>query len=54
MEFHIVFDGHNLAGQLYNQLHNAIESGQLAAETQLPPGRLLACSTVWHFPQNHF
>lgn len=43
MEFHIVIDGHkNLAGQLYNQLYNAIETGQLAPGTQLPPSRLLA------------
>lgn len=43
MEFHIVIQGHkNLAGQLYDQLYGAIESGQLAPGTQLPPSRLLA------------
>ncbi|MNZ61989.1 HTH-type transcriptional regulatory protein GabR [compost metagenome] len=43
MELHIVIQGQkDLAGQLYRQLRSAIESGQLAAGTQLPPSRLLA------------
>ena len=43
MELHVVINGRkDLAGQLYNQLRGAIESGRLAAGTQLPPSRLLA------------
>ncbi|MCK1789246.1 PLP-dependent aminotransferase family protein [Pseudomonas violetae] len=43
MELHVVINGRkDLAGQLYNQLRSAIESGRLAAGTQLPPSRLLA------------
>lgn len=43
MELHVVIKGRkDLAGQLYNQLRSAIESGRLAAGTQLPPTRLLA------------
>jgi len=43
MELHVVINGRkDLAGQLYQQLREAIESGRLAAGTQLPPSRLLA------------
>ncbi|MGE8097014.1 MocR-like pyridoxine biosynthesis transcription factor PdxR [Pseudomonas fluorescens] len=43
MELHVVINGRkDLAGQLYQQLRSAIESGRLAAGTQLPPSRLLA------------
>ncbi len=43
MELHVVINGRkDLAGQLYTQLRSAIESGRLAAGTQLPPSRLLA------------
>lgn len=43
MELHVVISGRkDLAGQLYNQLRSAIESGRLAAGMQLPPSRLLA------------
>ena len=43
MELHVVINGRkDLAGQLYRQLREAIESGRLAAGTQLPPSRLLA------------
>jgi GntR family transcriptional regulator / MocR family aminotransferase len=43
MELHVVINGRkDLAGQLYQQLREAIESGRLAPGTQLPPSRLLA------------
>ena len=43
MELHIVIQGRkDLAQQLYDQLREGIESGRLAAGTQLPPSRLLA------------
>ena len=43
MELPVVINGRKyLAGQLYRQLREAIESGRLAAGTQLPPSRLLA------------
>ena len=43
MELHITFQGRKALGeQLYRQLHEAIDSGRLAAGTQLPPTRLLA------------
>ncbi|MCF4996904.1 aminotransferase class I/II-fold pyridoxal phosphate-dependent enzyme [Pseudomonas syringae] len=43
MELHVVINGRkDLAGQLYQQLREAIESGRLGAGTQLPPSRLLA------------
>nr|BFE96479.1 hypothetical protein GCM10020185_70150 [Pseudomonas brassicacearum subsp. brassicacearum] len=43
MELHVVINGRkDLSGQLYQQLRSAIESGRLAAGTQLPPSRLLA------------
>jgi GntR family transcriptional regulator/MocR family aminotransferase len=43
MELHVVINGRkDLAGQLYNQLRSAIESGRLATGMQLPPTRLLA------------
>ena len=43
MELHVVINGRkDLAGQLYRQLRDAIESGRLTAGTQLPPSRLLA------------
>lgn len=43
MELHIVIKGRkDLAGQLYEQLRDGIESGRLAAGVQLPPSRLLA------------
>lgn len=43
MELHVVINGRkDLMGQLYQQLRSAIESGRLAAGTQLPPSRLLA------------
>nr|WP_180204288.1 PLP-dependent aminotransferase family protein [Pseudomonas sp. SbOxS1]NYU04133.1 PLP-dependent aminotransferase family protein [Pseudomonas sp. SbOxS1] len=43
MELHVVINGRkDLAGQLYKQLREAIESGRLAAGMQLPPTRLLA------------
>lgn len=43
MELHIVINGRkDLAAQLYQQLHEAIASGRLAAGAQLPPSRLLA------------
>jgi GntR family transcriptional regulator/MocR family aminotransferase len=43
MELHVVITGHkDLSGQLYRQLREAIRSGRLAADEQLPPSRLLA------------
>lgn len=43
MELHIRLDGRKgLADQLYQQLRAGIDSGHLAAGTQLPPTRLLA------------
>ena len=43
MELHVVITGDkDLSGQLYRQLHDAIRSGRLAADEQLPPSRLLA------------
>lgn len=43
MELHIVIQGSkDLAEQLYRQLREGIESGKLAAGSQLPPTRLLA------------
>ncbi|WP_416424447.1 PLP-dependent aminotransferase family protein [Pseudomonas sp. App30] len=43
MELHITFPTRkDLAEQLYRQLYDAIDSGLLAAGTQLPPTRLLA------------
>ena len=43
MELHVVIEGdRDLAGQLYRQLHDAIRSGRLPADEQLPPSRLLA------------
>ncbi len=43
MELHIVLHGRKgLADQLYQQLRDGIDSGRLAAGTQLPPTRLLA------------
>lgn len=43
MELHILLNGRTgLADQLYRQLRDAIDSGRLAAGTQLPPTRLLA------------
>jgi GntR family transcriptional regulator/MocR family aminotransferase len=43
MELHIILQGRtDLAEQLYRQLREGIESGRLAAGTQLPPTRLLA------------
>lgn len=43
MELHIVLTGRkHLADQLYRQLRDGIDSGHLAAGTQLPPSRLLA------------
>ncbi|WP_027907091.1 PLP-dependent aminotransferase family protein [Pseudomonas taiwanensis] len=43
MELHIRLDGRKgLADQLYRQLRAGIDSGHLAAGTQLPPSRLLA------------
>jgi DNA-binding transcriptional regulator YhcF (GntR family) len=43
LELHIVIQGRkDLAQQLYDQLREGIESGRLAAGTQLPPSRLLA------------
>ncbi|WP_371367472.1 PLP-dependent aminotransferase family protein [Pseudomonas sp. QL9] len=43
MELHVVIEGDkDLTGQLYRQLRESIESGRLAAGTQLPPTRLLA------------
>jgi GntR family transcriptional regulator/MocR family aminotransferase len=43
MELHVVITGRKgLASQLYQQLREGIESGRLAAGTQLPPSRLLA------------
>lgn len=43
MELHIVIQGRkDLSKQLYEQLRDSIESGRLAAGTQLPPSRLLA------------
>lgn len=43
MELHIRLEGRKgLAEQLYQQLRSAIDSGHLAAGTQLPPTRLLA------------
>lgn len=45
MELHVVIEGgKDLSGQIYRQLRAAIESGRLAAGTQLPPSRLLAQS----------
>src|SRR5881397_3123465 len=43
MELHIILQGRkDLAEQLYRQLRDGIDSGRLAAGTQLPPSRLLA------------
>src|SRR5471032_2232017 len=43
MELHVVITGEkDLSGQLYRQLHDAIRSGRLAVDEQLPPSRLLA------------
>lgn len=43
MELHITLHGRKeLADQLYRQLRDAIDSGRLAAGSQLPPTRLLA------------
>jgi len=43
MELHITFQGRkDLSEQLYRQLRDAIDSGRLAAGTQVPPTRLLA------------
>jgi len=43
MELHITLHGRkDLADQLYRQLRDGIDSGRLAAGTQLPPTRLLA------------
>ncbi len=43
MELHIRLEGRKgLADQLYQQLRAGIDSGHLAAGTQLPPSRLLA------------
>lgn len=43
MELHIRPEGRKgLADQLYQQLRAGIDSGHLAAGTQLPPSRLLA------------
>ena len=43
MELHIRLQGRKgLADQLYQQLRASIDSGHLAAGTQLPPTRLLA------------
>ncbi|MNM05964.1 putative L-lactate dehydrogenase operon regulatory protein [compost metagenome] len=43
MELHIRLEGRKgLADQLYQQLRDGIDSGHLAAGTQLPPTRLLA------------
>ena len=43
MELHIRLEGRKgLADQLYQQLRAGIDSGHLAAGTQLPPTRLLA------------
>ncbi|MHB9796220.1 MocR-like pyridoxine biosynthesis transcription factor PdxR [Pseudomonas sp. MT3] len=43
MELHLIIHGQkDLAGQLYRQLRDAIDSGRLAAGTRLPPSRLLA------------
>jgi GntR family transcriptional regulator/MocR family aminotransferase len=43
MELHVVITGDkDLSGQLYRQLREAIRSGRLAADEQLPPSRLLA------------
>ncbi|WP_211452568.1 PLP-dependent aminotransferase family protein [Collimonas antrihumi] len=43
MELHVVIDGDkDLAGQVYRQIKEAIQSGRLAAGEQVPPSRLLA------------
>lgn len=43
MELHIRLEGRKgLADQLYQQLRDGIDSGHLAAGSQLPPTRLLA------------
>lgn len=43
MELHVVIEGDkDLSGQLYRQLRDAIRSGRLAVDEQLPPSRLLA------------
>ena len=43
MELHVVITGDkDLSGQLYRQLDDAIRSGRLPADEQLPPSRLLA------------
>jgi GntR family transcriptional regulator/MocR family aminotransferase len=43
MQLHVVITGDkDLSGQLYRQLEEAIRSGRLPAEEQLPPSRLLA------------
>ena len=43
MELHVVIAGDkDLSGQLHRQLRDAIRSGRLAADEQLPPSRLLA------------
>jgi len=43
LELHLIIHGQkDLAGQLYRQLREAIDSGRLAAGARLPPSRLLA------------
>lgn len=43
LELHLIIHGQkDLAGQLYRQLREAIDSGRLASGTRLPPSRLLA------------
>ncbi|WP_236200294.1 MocR-like pyridoxine biosynthesis transcription factor PdxR [Pseudomonas pseudonitroreducens] len=43
MELHLIIHGQkDLAGQLYRQLREAIDTGRLAPGTRLPPSRLLA------------
>jgi len=43
MELHIVIEGSkDLAGQVYRQLRDAIQTGRLAPGEQVPPSRLLA------------
>jgi GntR family transcriptional regulator/MocR family aminotransferase len=43
MELHVVITGDkDLSGQLYRQLRDAIRTGRLPADEQLPPSRLLA------------
>ncbi len=48
MELHIRLEGRKgLAEQLYQQLRAGIDSGHLAAGTQLPPTRLLAAQLAY-------